>query len=121
MVNASLSNLPAPARRRDRRGVDHRCGSVVCEAGMKRFLLVLALPVAVAACSSPAKDAENTYKTIKAAGGSYAESCRAARVAATAWAAEGDAEKYKRWSEDADIQCYLAQTANRPVFPAGAM
>lgn len=80
---------------------------------MKRFLLVLVLHGAVTACSSPAKDAENTYKTIKAADGSYAEACRAARSAATAWASEGDVEKYKQWSQYADIDCYLAQAANR--------
>lgn len=75
---------------------------------MKGGVLLVMAGCALSGCNSPAAEAERAYMTIHKAGGTYADSCSAANRAAAAWASEGNEEKYKRWSEYAELDCFIA-------------
>lgn len=72
-----------------------------------RAAVVLALAVAVAACSDDAGDAEREYDIVRNSG-DWSEVCAAERKVADAHLRAKDEAKYREWDLRADISCRAA-------------
>lgn len=81
---------------------------------MRRFLFVV--PIFVAGCANPAKEAEERYEMVKRSG-TNGEICDASREVVEAYLDAGDDKNYQWWHTLSGIDCQTAQLAGANAYP----